>query len=66
MAPDVGRPRLGRFRRRDSPHGPWGQGPPLLLALRILDALGVGDLDSGSSAWARAVVEALKLSLADP
>ena len=45
--------------------GPWGQGPALLLSLRILDALGIADLEPGSAAWVHAVVETLKLSLAD-
>ena len=45
--------------------GPWGQGPALLLSLRILDALGLANLEPGSAAWVHAVVETLKLSLAD-
>ena len=45
--------------------GPWGQGPALLLSLRILDALGIADLKPGGAAWVHAVVETLKLSLAD-
>ena len=45
--------------------GPWGQGPALLLSLRILDALGIADIEPGSAAWVHAIVEALKLSLAD-
>ena len=45
--------------------GPWGQGPALLQALRILDAKGIADLEPGSAAWVHAVVETLKLSLAD-
>ena len=31
--------------------GPWGQGPALLLSLRILDALGIADIEPGSAAW---------------
>ena len=45
--------------------GPWGQGPALLQALRILDAKGVADLEPGSASWVHVVVETLKLSLAD-
>ena len=45
--------------------GPWGQGPALLQALRILDAKGIADLESGSAPWIHAVVETLKLSFAD-
>lgn len=45
--------------------GPWGQGPALLQALRILDAKGVADLEPGSAPWVHVVVETLKLSLAD-
>ena len=45
--------------------GPWGQGPALLLSLRILDALGIADIEPGSAAWVHAIVETLKLSLAD-
>ena len=45
--------------------GPWGQGPALLQALRILDAQGVADVEPGSAPWIHAVVETLKLSLAD-
>ena len=45
--------------------GPWGQGPALLQALRILDAKGIADLEPGSAPWVHVVVETLKLSLAD-
>ena len=45
--------------------GPWGQGPALLQALRILDAKGIADLEPGSAPWIHAVVETLKLSFAD-
>ena len=45
--------------------GPWGQGPALLQALRILDASGIADLEPGAARWVHAVVETLKLSLAD-
>ena len=45
--------------------GPWGQGPALLQALRILDARGIAGVEPGSAAWVHLVVEALKLALAD-
>ena len=45
--------------------GPWGQGPALLQALRILDAKKVMDLEPGSAPWVHAAVETLKLALAD-
>ena len=45
--------------------GPWGQGPALLQALRILDAKGIAELEPGSAPWVHVVVETLKLSLAD-
>ena len=45
--------------------GPWGQGPALLQALRILDARGIAGVEPGSAAWVHLVAEALKLSLAD-
>ena len=45
--------------------GPWGQGPALLQALRILDAKDIADLEPGSAPWVHVVVETLKLSLAD-
>ena len=45
--------------------GPWGQGPALLQALRILDGKGAADLEPGGAPWVHAVVETLKLSLAD-
>ena len=43
--------------------GAWTQGPALLQALRILD--GHPDLDPSTEAGAHAVLEALKLALAD-
>ena len=45
--------------------GPWGQGPALLQALRILEARGIAGVEPGSAAWVHLVVEALKLALAD-
>ena len=45
--------------------GPWGQGPTLLQALRILDAGGIAGVRPGSAAWVHRVVETLKLALAD-
>ena len=45
--------------------GPWGQGPALLQALRILEAKGIADLEPGGAAWVHVAVETLKLSLAD-
>ena len=45
--------------------GPWGQGPALLQALRILEASSIADLEPGGARWVHAVVETLKLSLAD-
>jgi gamma-glutamyltranspeptidase / glutathione hydrolase len=43
--------------------GPWTQGPALLQTLRILD--GHPDIDPSTDAGAHAVLEALKLALAD-
>ena len=43
--------------------GAWTQGPALLQALRILD--GLPDIDPSTEAGAHAVLEALKLALAD-
>lgn len=45
--------------------GPWGQGPVFLQALRVLDELGVRDLDVLGPEFAHVVVEALKLAFAD-
>ena len=45
--------------------GPWGQGPALLLALRILDGLPDEDLDPSTARGAHTVLEVLKLALAD-
>lgn len=46
--------------------GPWGQGPVLLQALAILDALGdVTDLDLTSERGVHFVTEAVKLAMAD-
>lgn len=45
--------------------GPWGQGPVFGQALRVLDELGVGDLDVLGPEFAHVVVESLKLAMAD-
>lgn len=45
--------------------GPWGQGPVFGQALRVLDELGVSDLDVLGPEFVHVVVEALKLAMAD-
>lgn len=45
--------------------GPWGQGPVLLQALRLLDGLDDDRLDPSTGRGAHAVLEAEKLALAD-
>ena len=45
--------------------GPWGQGPALLMALGILDAAGIAEVEPGGADWVHLAVEALKLALAD-
>jgi gamma-glutamyltranspeptidase/glutathione hydrolase len=45
--------------------GPFGQGPVLLQALRILDGFEDADLDPSTVRGAHTVIEALKLALAD-
>ncbi len=45
--------------------GPFGQGPVLLQALRILDGFDDADLDPSTARGAHVVLEALKLALAD-
>ena len=45
--------------------GPWGQGPALLMALGMLEAKGIADVEPGSADWIHLSVEALKLALAD-
>ncbi|MBF0816870.1 transferase [Microbacterium paludicola] len=45
--------------------GPWGQGPVLLQALRILDGFDDARLDPSTELGAHTVLEALKLALAD-
>lgn len=45
--------------------GPWGQGPVLLQALRILDGFDDDRLDPSTALGAHTVLEALKLALAD-
>ena len=45
--------------------GPWGQGPALLMALGMLEAAGIADVEPGSAQWVHLAVEAVKLALAD-
>ena len=45
--------------------GPWGQGPVLLQALRILEASDIGGMDPYGDLFVHTAVEALKLALAD-
>jgi gamma-glutamyltranspeptidase/glutathione hydrolase len=45
--------------------GPWGQGPMLLQALRILDVMGVGETDPYGDLFVHSTIEAMKLALAD-
>lgn len=45
--------------------GPWGQGPVLLQALKILEEFDDEHLDPGTELGAHTVLEALKLALAD-
>jgi gamma-glutamyltranspeptidase/glutathione hydrolase len=45
--------------------GPWGQGPALLQAMRILDGAGIGEMDPYGDRFVHTAVEALKLALAD-
>lgn len=45
--------------------GPWGQGPVLLQALRILDGFDDARLDPATELGAHTILEALKLALAD-
>ena len=45
--------------------GPWGQGPVMLQALRILDGLDLGGLSDGDAQWVHLVTEASKLAFAD-
>lgn len=45
--------------------GPWGQGPVLLIALRILDGFDDADLDPSTERGAHLVLETMKLALAD-
>ncbi|MEL7000538.1 MAG: gamma-glutamyltransferase, partial [Pseudomonadota bacterium] len=45
--------------------GPWGQGPAMLIALGVVDALGIGSVEPGSTEWVHLTVEALKRGLAD-
>jgi gamma-glutamyltranspeptidase/glutathione hydrolase len=45
--------------------GPWGQGPVLLQALRILEGYDLSALDPGGPQFVHLVAEALKLAMAD-
>lgn len=45
--------------------GPWGQGPVLLQALRILEHTGIATLAPCSAEFAHLVIEAIKLAWAD-
>lgn len=45
--------------------GPWGQGPVLLQALKILEGFDDADLDPATEQGAHRILEALKLALAD-
>lgn len=45
--------------------GPWGQGPVLLQALGILDALGIADIDQAGPDFVHLVIETVKLAFAD-
>jgi gamma-glutamyltranspeptidase/glutathione hydrolase len=45
--------------------GPWGQGPVLLQALKILEGFDDALLDPSTEAGAHTVLEALKLAMAD-
>jgi len=45
--------------------GPWGQGPVLLQALRILEQRDIAGMDPASDAFVHTAAEAMKLALAD-
>ncbi len=45
--------------------GPWGQGPVLLQQLRLLDAVGLLDVDVRSPDWIHLITEVAKLAFAD-
>jgi gamma-glutamyltranspeptidase/glutathione hydrolase len=45
--------------------GPWGQGPALLQALRMLDVVGIGEMNPYGDQFVHTAAEALKLALAD-
>ena len=45
--------------------GPWGQGPVLLQALRILEGFDIGAMDPNGADFVHSVVEAMKLAFAD-
>ncbi len=45
--------------------GPWGQGPVLLQALRILEHFDISALDPCGADFAHLVIEAIKLAFAD-
>ncbi|WOF24770.1 gamma-glutamyltransferase [Microbacterium betulae] len=57
---------VARFRGYEvAKTGPWGQGPILLQALKILEGLPDERLDPSTAIGAHTVLEALKLALAD-
>ncbi len=45
--------------------GPWGQGPGLLMALGMVEAGGIADMDQGGPEAIHLSIEALKRALAD-
>ncbi|MGC9369701.1 MAG: gamma-glutamyltransferase family protein [Paracoccaceae bacterium] len=45
--------------------GPWGQGPGLLQSLRVLEGLGIGEMDPNGPDFVHTVTEVMKLSFAD-
>ncbi|MEM9779823.1 MAG: gamma-glutamyltransferase family protein, partial [Pseudomonadota bacterium] len=45
--------------------GVWSQGPTLLQSLRLLEGMGIGDLDPNGADFVHRVTEVLKLSFAD-
>ncbi len=63
----VEEPLLGTYRDvQVAKTGPWGQGPSLLQALALLDRADLPDqLADDDPSWVHAVVESLKLAMAD-
>ncbi len=63
----VEEPLIGTYRDvQVAKTGPWGQGPSLLQALALLDRAGLpDDLADDDPSWVHAVVESLKLAMAD-